>query len=180
MKLVLDPDRSSVRVRTFAEGLFSRLAHDLELSCRDLSGSAERASETEGTATIVVPIAKIDVAGTVKAGRVDPEGLSSSDRASCLEKMRKDVFHANDGAVHVSTKLESAKQARVSIMHPKGRTLERSVRVDVTSEESAYRVTGTFELSLAAIGSDPVKGPMNAFRMKDKVEIFFDVVFCPA
>jgi hypothetical protein len=179
VKLVLDPERSRVRLRTFAEGLFSRLAHDLELSCRGLVGSAERTSDREGSATIEVPIARIDVAGTLKSGRVDPNGLSISDRADCLEKMRKDVFHSNDGKVRVETSLVGASRARLSIVPPKGRTVERSIEVKLASEENAVRVSGAFEISLNAIGANPVKGPMNAFRVKDSVELLFDVVFVP-
>jgi hypothetical protein len=36
---------------------------------------------------------------------------------------------------------------------------------------------GTVEVSLAALGSKPVKGPMGAFRVKDRVRISFDLVF---
>jgi len=43
--------------------------------------------------------------------------------------------------------------------------------------DTGTRVTGTFDVSLSAIGSDPVKGPMNAFRVKDSVEVLFELVF---
>lgn len=180
VKLVLDAARSSVRLRTFAEGLFSRLAHDLELSCDGLSGSAERAGESEGTANIEIPVGRIDVAGTLKSGRVDPHGLSPSDRADCLEKMRRDVFHGGEGNVSVTGRLLSATQARLTITPPKGRTVERAVSLRIVSEDNAFRASGTFEVSLAALGSNPVKGPMNAFRVKDGVEVVFDAVFVPA
>jgi len=42
---------------------------------------------------------------------------------------------------------------------------------------SAARVRGDLVVSLSALGSSTVKGPMNAFRVKDAVEISFDVVF---
>ncbi|MBX3224441.1 MAG: hypothetical protein KF795_28250 [Labilithrix sp.] len=177
-KLVLDPDRSRVRIRTFAEGLFARLAHDLELVCRDVSGSGERMSPEQGSARVEVPIGKIDVAGTLRDGQVDPKGLSASDREDCLGKMRKDVFHAGDGAlVRVEATVEAGK-ARVRIIPPSGRTVERPVSVRLEPEgESGARVTGSFDLSLSALGSDPVKGPMNAFRVKDSVEVRFELVF---
>ncbi len=176
-KLVLDPDNTRVRVRIFAEGLFARFAHDLELECSGLRGTAERAGEDEGSATLEVPIARIDVAGTLKAGRVDRRGLSSSDREECLGKMRKDVFHACDGLVRVEANLEACK-ARVRVVPPNGCVVERSITVRLEpGAAETLRVCGTLALSLTAIGSSNVKGPMNAFRVKDVVEVLFDVAF---
>jgi hypothetical protein len=182
-KLVVEPEKSRVRIRTFAQGLLARLAHDLELVCHGISGTAERTNADTGTATVEVPIAKIDVAGTLKAGRVDPNGLSPSDREDCLAKMHKDVFHTGpgtSGVVRVEATLEAGK-ARIRIVAPSGRVLERPVDVRLEPEgERGARVSGRVEVSLEAIGSDPVKGPMNAFRVKDSVELLFDVVFTEA
>lgn len=178
-KLVLDPDQSHVRLHTFAEGLLARLAHDLELECRGLSGSAERVSEDKATATLEAPITRIEVGGTLKSGRVDPHGLSPSDRDDVLDKMRKDVFHGSAGAVRIEATLEGPSKARVRVISPSGRTVERSVPVRIDSSDGTQRVSGSLDLSLHAIGSDAVKGPMNAFRVKDKVEVLFDVVFKP-
>lgn len=181
-KLTVAPDKSQIRIRTFAEGLFSRLAHDLELVCRGIEGTAERPSAETGSASLEVPIAKIDVAGTLKSGRVDPAGLSPSDRDDVLRKMRRDVFHTSDGSgsVRVEATVEAGK-ARVRVVPPNGRAVERSVSVRMEpAADSAARVSGSFELSLDALGSDVVKGPMNAFRVKDTVEVLFDVAFVDA
>lgn len=183
-ELVLDSKKSRVRIRTFAEGLLARLAHDLELVCSDLSGRAsvnERADGAQtGSATIDVPIAKIAVLGILHGEHVDEQGMSASDRSDCLDKMRKDVFHAGPGAaVHVTVVVE-AGAARVRIEPPNGRAVERTVRPEITESGGGLRAKGSIDLSLAAIGSSTVKGPMNAFRVKDKVEILFDVTFYPA
>ena len=181
-KLTVDPEKTQVRIRTFAEGLFSRLAHDLELVCRGIEGTAERPSADKGSASLAVPIAKIDIAGTLKNGRVDPTGLSPSDREDALRKMRRDVFHANEGtsSVRIEATVEAGK-ARVRVIPPNGRMVERSVSVRLESaSDSVARVSGSFELSLDALGSDVVKGPMNAFRVKDTVEVLFDVAFVQA
>ena len=179
-KLVLDPARSRVRIQTFAQGLLARLAHDLELVCRSLTGGAERTSTDKGSASVEVPIGAIEVAGTLKDGRVDPNGLSPSDREDCLVKMRRDVFHTTSGTaaiVRIEATLE-AEKARVRLVPPNGRALERVVPVRLQPEgDAGTRVSGRFDVSLSAIGSDPVKGPMNAFRVKDSVEVLFELVF---
>jgi hypothetical protein len=178
-KLVLDPDKSRVRLHTFAEGLFARLAHDLELECRGISGTAERADTGSGSATLEAPIGGIEVNGTLEKGRVDPRGLSASDRHDVLGKMKKDVFHVDEGVVRVEAKLGSGR-ASIRVVPPRGPAVERSVSVRVEPEGGATRVSGMLPLSLSSIGSDTVKGPMNAFRVKDTIEVHFDVVFVPS
>lgn len=179
MKLVLDALKSHVRIHTYAEGLLARLAHDLELECRCLSGHAERLAEDKATGAIEVPIASIEVTGTLKHGRVDPHGLSASDRDDVLDKMRREVFHRSGGVVRVEATLDGGK-AHVRVVTPNGRAVERSVGVRLDSSDGgAQRVSGSLEISLQAIGSDAVKGPMNAFRVKDRVDVVFDVVFRP-
>jgi hypothetical protein len=178
---VLDASRSRVRLQTFAEGLLARLAHDLELACGDLSGTASRA-EGDGTAagkaSIAAPLRGIVVAGVLgKDGRVDERGLSAGEKTDAATKMQHDVFHAGkDAVVRVEAVLDGGS-ARVRIAPPNGKAVDVVVRADVRAEGESVRATGSFDVSLSALGSDVVKGPMNAFRVKDKVKVLFDVVF---
>jgi hypothetical protein len=188
---VLDGEQSRVRLHTFAEGMFARLAHDLELVCRGISGTAETTSEGAGTATLEVPIGQIDVGGTLKGGRVDPGGLSNRDRQDCLDKMRQDVFRLKGpdrSIVRVEAMIASASpnaraEVRVRIAPPHGPAIERTVHVRIDGgapEATAPRVSGSFELSISSLGGGTVKGPMNAFRVKDNVGVYFDLAFKPA
>jgi hypothetical protein len=151
----------TVRILTFAEGLFSRLAHDLELGV-DLSDAAI----TDAEATLRVPLADIVVRGVRKDGRVDPSVLSASDQRDILAKMKKDVFHVADGVIEVV-----ATRTTVTVKPPRGPAVSRPLRLDFDGEGAK----GSFDLSLAALGSDPVKGPMNAFRVKDRVAVELEV-----
>ncbi len=185
--LVLDPARSRVRLHTFAEGLLARLAHDLEIVCGELSGTASRpeaASTSAGTATIEAPLRGMAISGVLaKDGHVDDRGLSASEKSDAAAKMQHDVFHAgSDGVVRIEVHLDpgSPGSARVRVAPPAGKTVDVVVRPDVRAEGDDLRATGTFEVSLQALGSDVVKGPMNAFRVKDRVKVLFDVVFAPA
>ena len=183
--LVLDAARSRVQIHTFAGGVLARLAHDLALVCIELSGTASRgpdaASATTGTASIEVPLRGLQVAGILtKDGRIDESGLSPSERRDCLAKMHKDVFQAgSDDVVRIEAHLIGSS-ARVRVVPPNGQAVEIIVHPDLRNEDDGLRATGDFEVSLAAIGSDVVKGPMGAFRVKDGVRILFDVLFMPA
>lgn len=182
MKLVLDSERSLVRVRTFAEGFLSKLAHDLELVCRDLRGDAERGGDKRGSARVEVPVSAIAIGGVLKNGYVDANAMSGFERSEALSKMRKDVFQtaAKDAVVRASATVDGTS-ARFALAFPNGRELEREGTFTFVEDgPDTVRVSGSFSLSLQAIGSAPVKGPMNAFRVKDSVELLFELAFTPA
>jgi hypothetical protein len=181
--LVLDPARSRVRLQTFAEGLFARLAHDLELVCGDLSGHASRSAEGRtdaGSASIEAPLRGFSVGGVLgRDGHLDEGGLTPGERRDCLAKMYSDVFHSPpNGMVLVQVQLDGAA-ARVRVVPPNGKAVEIVMKPEVKADGESVRASGSFEVSLMAIGSDVVKGPMGAFRVKDRVKVLFDVTFAP-
>lgn len=168
-----------MRIHTFAEGLFARLAHDLALECSALRGTASRDTAAEtGTAEIEAPLSGITILGVLHGKRVEEKGLSASDRHDALAKMRRDVFHATseDAVVRVRATFERGT-ASITVVPPNGRSVTLSARPAVQETEAGVRVTGSLDVSLAALGSDPVKGPMGAFKVKDRVALRFDVVF---
>src|SRR5271155_3433850 len=83
----LDAARSRVAIYTMAEGLFSALAHDLELVAGDVQGEA-----TETTAEVRVAVASIKGSGVMKRGKLDTGVLSSADRETIERQVRDDVL----------------------------------------------------------------------------------------
>ena len=179
--LVLDASRSRVRIQTFAEGFLARLAHDLELSCSDLSGTASAVTSdghTAGAAHVEAPLRGMAIAGVLgKDGRVDPGALSASEQRDALSKMHHDVFHAGPDAIVQLDVTYDGASARIRVTTPNGRSFDAEAHPDVQPTSGAVHAKGTFEVSLSALGSDVVKGPMGAFRVKDRVRVVFDVVF---
>ncbi len=177
--LVLDRSRSRVRIHTFAEGLFARLAHDLELTCEDLSGSCSRPTPETARATIQVPIAGIHVIGVLRSGAVDRDVLSAADLRDIADKMRREVFQAGVSAVIRVDVSYEAEDAHCRLTLPNGRVVARATRPQITVDDGATRVRGKLEVSLSSIGSAPVKGPMGAFRVRDDVAVSSDLWFVP-
>lgn len=171
--LTLDTAQSALRIHTFAEGLLARLAHDLELRCGGLQGTAEPGGRT---AKLEASIREIEVRGVLKRGDVDAGALSAKDREDIAAKMRREVFHAESGTIRVEVTMDGAR-ARLHLTLPSGRTVDLETRPALDEKDARVHARGTLELSLAALGSDVIKGPMNAFRMKDRVEVHYDVVF---
>ncbi len=175
--LVLDAVASRVRIHTFAEGLFARLAHDLALECSAMRGTASRDGTDAGKAEVEIPLSGIAILGVLHGDRIDERGLSPSDRHDALEKMRREVFHADaDALVKISAVLEGGA-SKIVLTPPNGRPVTLASRPMVRETPNGVRVSGAVDLSLTAIGSDAVKGPMGAFKVKDRVEVRFDVVF---
>jgi hypothetical protein len=163
---------SSVVVRTFAEGLFARLAHDLEIGALEAWGEG---TDAPPHATLGFAVAGLRVMGAVRAGKVDDRTLSASDRAD-IEARMNEALGAGEVTVEATLLGETA---RLEVRAPRGRQ-SVEVAVEVSREAGCVRVQGECALSLRALGVPPVRGPAGAFRLKDRVEVRFAARFEPA
>jgi hypothetical protein len=164
----LDAARSRLAIYTEAEGLFSALAHDLELVAGDLQGEAN-----EPAVEVRLLVASIKVGGVMKRGRLDTGVLSSGDREAIERQIREEVL---PGAEVIARGTIEGGRVSLEVVAPRGKT-RMTCDVAVSSEGGAKRARGRAGISLAAIGVPPVKGPMGAFRVKDRVRVEFDLVF---
>lgn len=145
-----------------------------------MTGTATRAGPSKGTATLVAAVRDIEISGILRGGCVDAEGLSASDRTTCLERMHHDVFHdAVDEGIVVAVALDG-EWATTRLRFPAGAEISAKLRPELSFVGDEIRATGRLDLSLAATGAGVVRGPMNAFRVKDGVDVWFEVVFVPA
>lgn len=167
----LDGSRSKVSIYTFAEGLFSALAHDLELAAEECSGDAEG-----DRCEVRFVVRGIRVQGVMKRGKLDRGVLSASDRETIERQIREDVMRGGAEISARGAREADGKRARIEIAAPTGKA-EASCPIEVRAEDGATRARGEVELSLRALGVAPVKGPMGAFRVSDKVRITFDLAF---
>lgn len=177
-KRIFDDGKSRVRVHTFAEGMLARLAHDLELICHGASGTLEQTGDGAARAQLSFPIARIEVAGALKGGHLDPEAIEADDRREIVAKMRDVVFRSSDPAAAVRVEaIIDGEDARVTVTAPGGQRVERAARVQLSPEGDGVRASGALDLLLSSLGAGAVRGPMNAFRVKDAVRVHFDVLF---
>ncbi|MDC0746215.1 hypothetical protein [Polyangium mundeleinium] len=175
-ELIVDRSSSKLLVHTRASGMLARLAHDLELAASAFSGRATL--EGEGfSAELVVPVAALQVVGTLHGERVDTSALSTSDRSDIERKIRDEVFPGTK-EVRVRAKGTSRERAEVTVEVSSGR-ISLPVSLRVTEEADRTRVSGRAELSMKRLGLREVKGPLGAFRVRDDVEVLFDVILRP-
>ena len=175
MAFLLDPKRSHVRAFTTTEGFLARLAHDLEIAVPDLAGEVEEGPPAH--ARIRVGVASIAVVGVVKKGRTDRDALAAWERSQIVGRIRDDVFSGSN-EVRVEATLED-DHARLDVILPHAR---ETVRAPVTVRRTATEVNvkGECAISLRGLGVAPLKGPMGAFVVADRVRLTFDLVFVNA
>jgi hypothetical protein len=178
MHFVLDAASSSILIHTFAEGLFSRLAHDLEIAAHDVVGTADVTTEHSAAATtaaLTMPVAGLSVVGVVKNGKLDTSALSLRDRSDIEDKIKHGVLAgAANVAIVVSVSNESAR-IDLTTAHDQRSNVTCAVTTRVGKESAEAR--GRCDLSLRALGIAAVRGPLGAFRLSDRIEVVFHATF---
>lgn len=160
--------------------MLARLAHDLEIASTEVGGTAT-SDGASFTAELVVPVASLRVVGARKGDRLDTGVLSEGDRAEIERKIRVEVF---EGDREVACKAEGSSLDRGEVALTIGgvSSLMRRARLTQTVKEApggGSSVEGRAELSLSALGIREVKGPLNAFRVADTVEVLYKFVVDP-
>lgn len=171
---LLDSSRTEIVIHTYAEGLLSRLAHDLELVVREVSGHARLGDLS--TAEIEVSVPSIQVVGALRDGKVDPSLLSVNHCREIERQLHEEVL-VSAHKIRVSVRMEGT-QAWLTITVPTGSaSFGSSVTVKPNLDNSVIETHGLLEVSLQALGIAPVRGPLGAFRVSDRVTVLFRSVF---
>jgi hypothetical protein len=173
----IDPPASRLRIWTRAEGALSRFAHDLEIATSSLRGEVV-VDDDFWAADIVVPVVSLRVAGTLKGEAVQPDGLSAGDRAEVEHKIREQVL-AGTSDVRVRAEGSNRELAELTISVAAGSCRIRAPLRTLRSDP-ALTVKGRVDLSLRSLGVREVKGPLGVFRMKDRVEVLYDITLRPS
>lgn len=178
MTWTFDRAHSEISIETTAKGMFAKLAHDLRLLAGEVSADV---SEKEGHLELVLraPVRAIKVDGVRKSGAVDRSTLSASDRSDIEKKVREDVLRSPEVRVTVSLPAAPAPgshsvQAAIEVG---GQKATVSLRLAIEEKEGSTHASGRARVSLSSLKIPPVKGPLNAFRVDDDVDVAFDVAF---
>ncbi len=168
----VNPDESTVVVRTRAEGLMSRLAHDLELRAGQFEGQVRLEDDEQNwSASLRFPIVGLTVVGVLRAGAVDEGVLSAREHAQITDKVQNDILLGPEVLVRVNGKTRDAGQGVVRA--PRG---QQRIRFDLKHDEQDGALTGQIELSLERLGVAPIRGPLGAFRVADEIVVQFRLV----
>ena len=173
-RFTVDAQRSSIRLRTRAKGLLARLAHDLQIHARDVTGEATRDSD-RWTAELRVTIDGLRVEGVVRSGVVHPDVLSEADRREIERKIREEVFSRAPAIVVTASGTPSDAHVRI-LFGERSATL--TPRLTVVTQPDAIRIEiRNCTVSMRALGLAEVKGPLGAFHVKDDVELEGELIY---
>jgi hypothetical protein len=172
MALRLDPQKTRITIRTFARGLLSPLAHDLEIAARNPTGEGEAGDHPH--ARLRIPLGDLSVVGVVKRGKLETSVLSDSDRREIERRIREEIF-GNASTLEVEASVENGR-ASLTFRAPKGAPTER-YPVSIETTPDGATVKGAGELKLSSLGIGTIKGPMGVFKIDDNIEISFDATF---
>jgi hypothetical protein len=180
MTLTLDPAASRLVVETTAKGMLAKLAHDLTIAVSDWKCDASLEGGV-ATVTLRAPVASVRVEGVRKHGAVDKGVLSASDRSDIERKIREDVLVAREIVVNATAKdvpSEGTRSVEADVTIDAGRgKAHATARVTIEVTDAAFVAKGRVAASLSALHIPPVKGPLNAFRVDDKVDVVFEARF---
>jgi hypothetical protein len=164
--LALDA-RSTIEVRTFAEGMLSSVAHNLCLRCEGVEVTGRLDPEIE--ATLLFPVERIRVFGTIRNGVVDESAPTGIERREIERRIREDVFPD-------TRQIEVAVTPTEATVRWSGGRVTLPLRLSVLTLEGRPRCHGSCSLSLRALGVKPIVGPLRAFRVRDLVEIHWELI----
>lgn len=165
---VVDTRASEILIRTRAEGMLARLAHDLEIRVADFKAEVER-EEERWRIDLRIPVDQLHVAGVLKRGRVDTNTLSAREVREIEKKIRREVF-AGLHEVRVDGSGHNA-EGDLTVHGPRG-TQSLFVRLNLSeSSEDHTVVQGRLSVSLRRLGIKEVKAPLGAFKVSDAIEI---------
>jgi hypothetical protein len=161
-----DPTTSTLLLRTRAKGLFSKLAHDLELRCERVSGEGDRDGDA-WKGRLSVPVDGIKVVGSIKKGKPDAAALAGWEMELIEKRLREEVFAGvREVAVAASGKL-SRGDLELTVG---GRGQTKLALVEFRDARGGIELRAKGDVSMKAFGLAEVKAPLGAFTVADAIE----------
>lgn len=178
MTWTFDRAHSEISIETTAKGMFAKLAHDLRLVAGEAAVEV-RGDEAGPELELRLPVRAIKVDGVRKSGVVDRGVLSASDRSDIEKKIREEVLRSTEVRVTVVLSGPPAPGSRAfdGAVEVGGHRAVVPLRVTITEKEGRTHASGRAKVALSALKIPPVKGPLNAFRVDDDVDVVFDLAF---
>jgi hypothetical protein len=160
------------RVQTFAEGMLSPLAHDLEI---DVGSGSMTIDEDRIEARF--DAGSLSVVGTVKGGRTNPEGLSPGDYRKIEKSIQDEVLHgARHPEIRFAGTLEGDPRAQAVVGISGELDLHGARRpLHTTATREGERWVAEVTLHQPDFGIRPYKAMMGTLKVKAHVRVRISV-----
>lgn len=156
--MTIDLTRTVVRIYTQATGALSFAAHDLALEIHP-----HDASESGGVYRLRFDMNDMIVLGVMRHGTLDTTVLSERDKADIAQRM----------VAACGSSVEISAEPRDQTMSLKWMTPRATLSIPCVVRIGSDSAEGSCEVSLSALNIGPIRGPLGAFRVADRVRIEF-------
>lgn len=175
----LGPQAGTITVKTFKEGLLSKMGHDLVIEARQWSAKIQLDSAEPPAGSVEV---EIDPKSLTIVG---PGDLTDKDKAEIRGNIEKDVIQwAKFPEIKFrSTAVENVKSsggkgtATVKgqlTLHGQTQAVDLPVSFEATA--TGVRVTGEVTLAQTRFGIKPYKAPLGVIKVKDELKVLWNFV----
>jgi polyisoprenoid-binding protein YceI len=169
--------KSRFIVRAFAGGVFSAFAHDHTIAVRDFDGEARFTAADPKRASLRITIRAGSLAVTDNISEADRNEIESTMREQVLEVSKYPDIIFGSTTVSATKSPEGTDQVNIAgdlSLH--GVTRKHRITATLDFDGDALRAKGEFSLLQTDYNITPVSIALGTIRVKDEIEISFDIV----
>jgi hypothetical protein len=168
----LGPDKGSLEIRTYREGMASKAGHDLIIDVTHWEGTLTVA-EDGGPSTLELSADPRSLEIREGVGGLKP--LSDKDRAEIRKNIDEKVLGRDPVSFrsrHLALSADGSRLTAEGDLTMAGSTRPITAELAV---EAGGRVTGTIPVTQSDFGIKPYRGLMGALKVRDSLEVVVDV-----
>jgi len=170
-RLRIGPACGHVSIRTRREGLAAKVGHDLAIDVTSWSGDVARDPSDPATTTLAVTVDLTSL--SVREGTGGALPLTDRDRKEINETMHR-ILGGSPTATFVASRVVASGVGGSIDGTLTLHGIERPLRLDVVGVD-AERYRGTATVTQSAFGIKPYSGMFGTLKVRDDVQVEFDV-----
>lgn len=179
------PDDSRLMLRVYRAGPLARLGHNHIVSTRDIEGAVYRHNRPERSGVVLkLPVRSFVVddpelrraAGEGFESTLDPEAVAGTRRNMLGGKLLEADEYPDIHLVSVRLERDGGRYRALMRITVKDRAQDVWIPAAVEQENSRLRIAGSTSISHAQLGLEPFSIMMGAIRVKDEMDIDFELV----
>lgn len=179
MRYLIVADQSRLTVQAFAKGILSAFGHSPTLAVRGLAGEVGFDADAADAASLNLTVSADSLAVI--------DNISEADRREIERKTREEVLESARYPEIVFQPLQvSAQRTEEAHYHIRlnghlslhGVTRTQSVEAGVALTGNCLRALGKTQLRLSDYRIEPVTALGGAIKLKDELELTFDIIAC--
>ena len=172
----IDASKSRFIVRALVEGLFSAFGHDHTIAIREFNGEAHFVLGTGDAASLQLTMNANSLGITDKISEEDRKEIESTMRKEVLETSRYPEIVFRSTSISAKKNPDGTYQVKISgnlSLH--GVTRNGSIDATVNIDGDTLRANGQFPLLQTDYKITPVSVAVGTIRVKDELQLSFDI-----